>query len=94
MNFLVILIIFLIIVFLGYPFIGKQRGAKQSPELKEIDDYIEEQVRSLRRGKVSEGLPREIDSKVISRGVFCPSCGKKISPEERFCTSCGAKLKK
>ncbi|HCJ67359.1 MAG TPA: hypothetical protein DHV62_08580 [Elusimicrobia bacterium] len=106
MNILVIVIIFLVVVFLGYPFIWKQKGDQQSLELKEIDDYIEEQVRILRsplRRPVEEARKRKIPSEkvgtttrevVTPRGVFCSSCGAKILPDDRFCTSCGTKLKK
>ncbi len=104
MNLIIILIIFLVVVFLGYPFILKEKTAKQSPELKEIDDYIEAQVRSLRSSRwrsAGEGrkkdTPADKEKEITAAGVkdlCCPSCGKKISADDRFCTSCGEKLKK
>lgn len=96
------------VVFLGYPFILKEKTARQSPELKEIDDYIETQVRSLRSSRQrSAGEERRKDipagkekgvavpgGAAGAKGLFCPSCGTKISADDRFCNSCGEKLKK
>lgn len=94
MSILTILIIFLVVIFLGYPFVLKGKKGHQDVKLKEIDNYIEEQVRSLRsslRRSAEEARKTKISP---PRGLFCPSCGAKISPDDRFCTACGTKLKK
>jgi len=87
MNLPIILIVIFTIFFLGYPLVRKE--GREEINLKGIDEYIEREVRALRRGDYLKSRP--FTGKKES--LVCPTCGRKYSPEDRFCISCGTKLK-
>lgn len=44
----------------------------------------------ITRKAIKAVIPKK---RVISKGIFCPQCGKENSPDASFCTGCGQSLK-
>jgi len=79
MNFVTILIILFLVLFLGYPFVfGKKEPVPKGPSLKDIEEEIEREVKLLRKKQ--------------KKIFFCPKCGSIYNPADRFCGNCGIKL--
>jgi len=75
MNFLTILIIFLVVVFVGYPLIRKGKKEVQ-PDLGNLEEEIEREVRVLR--KSADLICPACGTKCVPGDRFCIRCGAKL----------------